>query len=1408
MDFNHDGGGVRVGYYDPFDLYGKFSEELSKKLPLTNLHWKESKDKQLKSIDVLRLTFVQDIPNSSSTSSSIDFSDEQNDQFYHNLILQSQNNNVPYVQVMLIKCLNMDDYKSKVRPLIREWLKQKITGNIIPTGWLLVLVADGSIDEEPTVFNKSTNVYNKIKLDFEESHCIKLKAEYKSTLEYNENWNSLITSFKLTLLDSFTERLKLYKKQLQSLDKRKIINPIFKIVLQESTAKIFQDMTLYTESLIEYDKLLKKFNKLVHDKILEVPTGLESPDMDWGSFINNKLFHANLNLEKLLFDKKLTKFQFYCYNFLKQSSLLISLSTTASSPTFRTLHIIELLRRLRIFTSNLLNLCDNNLELISQVSEFNFIIIDEYLQNEAVLKTIQYNLGKPEIQKHAELLEFIGELKLCQREQLIKIGEYFNYKIEGVIADVDLHNDNISNKHDESSQQKLFQVTYAPLVEPLRSQSNFEDKFVELTQQVVENFNMANIRPRSIDILSTEIAMVFYNNGLYEKASNILSSCFQFYKLQGWDYISCHLLKIYIECLEKIVNENDHPDSNSERDEAGEVGKTHTLLCSYLDLLSTKSCTSREISLLANKITKLSSSLKESDAGLIYPLETLFDFKINKFIESEDVNIYNLKVTLTSHFKFKTPDLKVNSISLELINMQDPDESIILKNSDIQALSVGQNSNKFKLTTTEIIEDDFKLSKLVVSIGKLNLHKDFSKDNERVKLFPVISTAPSEKNKHPKNNFWCDLSIPSKRYLNDDSMLLTINNGDSALNDLNIQFWCGNTSSNLELVETKTTCFSKTDNGKSIDIESCKDDDGNIVFNIKNGIAENEVLEVYVPYLINPVPGSNDDENQYVLKIKAKLKYKQNGQCHQYHFKKDIDTSLSIAVTVQDIFKSCTLFSNFSIGTSDSKLPIKIIDVDFHSSSSDSNYNISTCSNSLLKKSDNMIAYGEQPAKFFYKIEKKDDNFDKEDETFLLTIKYRDLKDEALYIIKDEFKKMIEDHEKDNHSYNFRKFALKSVTLFENLLSIRLNLYSIEQLIRIDNNLNQLVDSILRKFFEWHDGGAKNGGDQEDEKFVQEFAQILLNFFKKFSIKNGYQVSILEKEKYFESLNKILKINVPVPLVRIIHKLEFKILQTRSHYIVGEPIQLELYINSTTSWSGKPPLEPLISKDDESSISPPIAEIKSPNPGLKPGASAMSGSVSPSVSSVPSSPVLQQKQQNRTVSDGDSSDLYHNDMSTSTIDLNAVNEKIDKKIDNIKKKKKVMFESTSKNRKKNKQSCLSFEIDLQISDNWLISGKKKFLYKVTPSAFSSNKHNFELEEPVNLILIPLKIGKIPLPKIDIRLLNEDEDRDEDEEAGDKPEGEEEIEHDLGDEFTMEIDYKNNFETLTIVSELDKINFEF
>lgn len=189
--------------------------------------------------------------------------------------------------------------------------------------------------------------------------------------------------------------------------------------------------------------------------------------------------------------------------------------------------------------------------------------------------------------------------------------------------------------------------------------------------------------------------------------------------------------------------------------------------------------------------------------------------------------------------------------------------------------------------------------------------------------------------------------------------------------------------------------------------------------------------------------------------MRAKIQYKIDGEDYIFQVSYNIDTTLTISVTVQDLFKQDFIYSKFQIGTSNSKYPIRLLDNEL---TTEADYKIIRPG----KQGHDVVAFGEQPGTFFYKI--IPNNIVSSEDVLNLKVEYTNLKEECEDYISEvvisqltelglsKYWYLLKDIIINKASFDLNNYAINNFINFTN--GLELNLLS-EKL--FSNMLNQVV---------------------------------------------------------------------------------------------------------------------------------------------------------------------------------------------------------------------------------------------------------------------------------------------------------------------------------------------------------------
>lgn len=302
-------------YTDPSNTYRTISQELLGRLPLRNLHWNSS-SRPLRSIKSLHVDLVPDDKRSSQTTPLAGSQTlSQNGTSSQNLADRPRTGDrpapftadssakkerrhqipglrqTPYLKIYLLRCDDVDSYKSSSRKLIREWVKdhtppsQKSSKyntqeNHDAFEWLILhVVSTDDVSKSNKELGEgkgesrwskrsSSNLIEKIRTDFNgtsKSAVDRVAQVYisgettgQSSDDGDTGWGDLVFKLKSLILASFDLRVRQYEEDIREKESQRSLpgwnfNTFF--VLKEGLAMGFESVGLVEDALTSYHEL-------------------------------------------------------------------------------------------------------------------------------------------------------------------------------------------------------------------------------------------------------------------------------------------------------------------------------------------------------------------------------------------------------------------------------------------------------------------------------------------------------------------------------------------------------------------------------------------------------------------------------------------------------------------------------------------------------------------------------------------------------------------------------------------------------------------------------------------------------------------------------------------------------------------------------------------------------------------------------------------------------------------------------------------------------------------------------------------------------------------------------------------------------------------------------------------------
>ena len=325
-----------VQYTDPAGIYPLIASDLNSKLPLRNLHWNSS-SRPLRSIDSLYVELVPDASNAlpvqrraastaglpgtpdSSILARDSFDGRRGSEPF--IAKKERRHQIPglrqtsYLKVFLLRCDDVETYKTSSRKLLREWIKahtpptQSNTSVNNPENhdafeWMIIHVVLPDVQNGSTWPNKSSlSVLDKVRTDFNGSSksAVDRVAQIPATKslqvggttvnpvpsgiareqffkESGRAWEELLSRVKSLILTSFDLRVRQYEEDIKAKSAQRILpgwNFCTFFVLKEGLARGFESVGLVEDALMGYDELSVELYAIIEDEKQKIAAGKE-----------------------------------------------------------------------------------------------------------------------------------------------------------------------------------------------------------------------------------------------------------------------------------------------------------------------------------------------------------------------------------------------------------------------------------------------------------------------------------------------------------------------------------------------------------------------------------------------------------------------------------------------------------------------------------------------------------------------------------------------------------------------------------------------------------------------------------------------------------------------------------------------------------------------------------------------------------------------------------------------------------------------------------------------------------------------------------------------------------------------------------------------------------------------------
>ncbi|KAA1469549.1 hypothetical protein DENSPDRAFT_857972 [Dentipellis sp. KUC8613] len=237
------------------DQWKQIHGALVSQFPLRSIHWKPASRPSVRTIQELDVKLVP-----------VDtVRDEHTSQVPSTLL------DKPLLNLYIFSCEDTDAYRASVRKQIKDW--HTIISQRKNQEWLIVQIIKADVKAAAGgFFQIKGSVIDKVRSDFntdKRDRCVSLT--WSSGLDNPAAWAELISKVKDGVLSSFDSAISLREDEVKRSESQRLMpgwNFCTFFILKESLATSFEGMSLFEDSLLQYDELEISFNHVLREKNL------------------------------------------------------------------------------------------------------------------------------------------------------------------------------------------------------------------------------------------------------------------------------------------------------------------------------------------------------------------------------------------------------------------------------------------------------------------------------------------------------------------------------------------------------------------------------------------------------------------------------------------------------------------------------------------------------------------------------------------------------------------------------------------------------------------------------------------------------------------------------------------------------------------------------------------------------------------------------------------------------------------------------------------------------------------------------------------------------------------------------------------------------------------------------------
>lgn len=1099
---------ITIAYYDPFSVFPSVLQDFLSKFPLANLLWKYHPRKPGKSIPLLPVNLKEEIPPPQ----------------------HKRNANVPlvdnvYLRLMFVRAENMEMYRSQVRPLIGAWLQALVKDRNVT--WAIILVSPRSLRDRPSTLIK-TSIIDKLKIDFGKSgkqmgalnmvpsELDSSKEEYDVPDTDNIFRIKEVYSNELQKVQEYNEIVTQMKTLiLQTFDWRyNLYNDkmilLLSLTLADSTAQVAEfQCKLKLVYMMGDMRFLKELLDLYNEASTDLKALLATSDIfDRDSVSLPADLDLNSFSPETTFDQTEVLVQFARY---AQDSTPVNLFTAKLGILLGKSLVLQSLANfatsISISAIYVLTLLLNVNFFINDVSRS---YPDSVWLNEWLCAMIDFYLDLP-------LTSKLIELDAADQD---KTGPSRVSAIKDCMAEL-----------------RLLRRT---IVGKLAAEKGLEPPQIGF---VLEDISLGSEKEESGSFKLTYSPLVtqLHDQSSYEDyfEAETIAAIEDFVssdRTKTIDLLSVDLAilsyrrKKYAEALEILLTSHDYFIENGWNFMGGALLEIYLECIQKLNTVGHDEILQTNLKLLAalkgaftttginnyNLIRSLDQRhalfervCEESEhleKQMSYPLSELFDVSVCGFIETASSDEYSVLVILSNCFATKLHFLEIR------VTLESPSGPIVFSASAVEVSSepkhtIALTSRIFRKDTFHVKQIEIQVTEKLRLVDERNYVPSVNPDSTVVYLEDT-SIQPDESQQDQEVHAGKDIAmypVPG----NFRAEVISPARVELGVARFDLALHTGQKDArNIGVSLGSLTHGVRFDqNAPKFELES---------------IEANSALHKGVTFSYYG--------DTKILDLQIDILYESDGKVYEYHTSEEYDMGLIISILVQDIFRASAIYPKFLIGCASLKHPVRIKSCTFESR--DENYEIS-CLSVPMAEGDSLVVYGDQPAFMFYRVKPKKEKVSLTD-VLDLSISYSGLQQECTRAME----KRLEDELRRAGLEKYYFLLLPTVST----LRYNLNHYAVTNEIEVLNvdeccvSMNLIVANFV---------------PEHDSRVLMDLVRIL-----------GDPLAVDGSR----SIDQQLYIPVSVPILGMFHQVEF-VFDKKQRHLVGEPIEAQLEIKSTSKWS-------------------------------------------------------------------------------------------------------------------------------------------------------------------------------------------------------------------------------------------------